>query len=388
MFAIESAARALLVTVISLQALALLGDPRDVSLLFTGVGVTGLAASFLIPALVGVLGRRWCYTLGALLLVAAPAALATQTLTGQSTGMLIRVFGTACLGVTTSLYILQYIAKRDLTRAEPRRLQYSALAWAAGPALGVVLYEWLGPAWPYLVSSLAAALLLAFFWALRLQDSPLVTTPHPKPTGPARSIARFLRQPRLRLAWLIAFGRSTWWVFLFIYAPLYMVTSGHSGISGAVLVSAGNALLFLTPVFGRLARCHGVRFVIVTGYLLAGGATVAAALVFDNTIAGALSLLAASLGAVALDAVGNIPFLRAVRVSERPQMTTVFRTYVDFAELLPPALFAALLTFFDLRAVFWSEGLLMIGAALVVVRYLPTRLGKEAPIGPVKGYAG
>ncbi|MDJ0972237.1 MAG: hypothetical protein QNJ06_20250, partial [Kiloniellales bacterium] len=45
LFALESLSRALLVTVLSLQALALLGDARDVSLAFTLVGVTGLLAS-------------------------------------------------------------------------------------------------------------------------------------------------------------------------------------------------------------------------------------------------------------------------------------------------------------------------------------------------------
>ncbi len=65
----------------------------------------------------------------------------------------------------------------------------------------------------------------------------------------------------------------------------------------------------------------------------------------------------------ALDAVGNIPFLRAVRARERAQMTTVFRTYLDISELLPPALFALLLSFFGLASVFLATGLWMLAIA-------------------------
>ena len=47
-----------------------------------------------------------------------------------------------------------------------------------------------------------------------------------------------------------------------------------------------------------------------------------------------------------------VPFLRAVRTRERPEMTMVFSLYRDSAGLAPMALFSLLLTFFDLSAVY------------------------------------
>jgi MFS family permease len=376
MFTLESFARSLLSTVIALQALALLHDPRDVSVLFTTVGVTGLAASFLIPHLIHRVGRRRCYTLGAALLIGAAAALASITLAGQTAGMLMRVFGTACLNIATSLYILQYISRHELTLSEPRRLQYSAVAWTVGPALGVVLYQAAGPAWPFAASAAMSVLLLAYFWLLRLRDHPVVRAGGVRvPPRPVHSVGRFVAQPRLRLAWVIAFARSSWWTFFFIYAPLYAVTSGHGPVAGALLVSAGNAVLFLTPAFGRRARQSGIRSVIRAGFATAGLATIAAGVLFDSAAAGAAMLLLGSVGCAALDAVGNIPFLRSVRAFERTEMTTVFRTYHDLSELVTPALFALLLTFFDLRIAFIAQGALML-AAMTMVRHLPPRLGQ------------
>ncbi len=136
MFALESMARASLATVIPLQAYALFGLPRDVSLAFLAVALTGLAGSFAIPLLIRRIGRRWVYPLGGACLVVAPALFVTETMIGQLAGMLVRVFGTACLNITLNLYIMDYIHKRDLVRSEPRKFLFSAAAWTIGPSLG------------------------------------------------------------------------------------------------------------------------------------------------------------------------------------------------------------------------------------------------------------
>jgi len=194
--------------------------------------------------------------------------------------------------------------------------------------------------------------------------------PYPQLASAEDGIGRFLAQPRLRLAWLIAFGRSAWWGHFFTFAPLYMVTRGYGEIAAALVISLGNAMLFLNLAIGRFAARFGVRLVIVAAFGTAGAASLAAALLVDWPPAAVIFLLAGALGCSALDAVGNIPFLRSVRAHERPQMTTVFRTYLDMSDLLPPALFALLLSFFGLASVFCAAGLWMLAIGLTA-RLLP-----------------
>src|SRR5262249_54956071 len=83
-----------------------------------------------------------------------------------------------------------------------------------------------------------------------------------------------------------------------------------------------------------------------------------------------------------LDSVGAVPFLRAVRGRERPEMTMVFSLYRDAAGLIPAAVYSLLLTFFDLSAVFVAAGLRALACAWLS-RYLPRRLeqrpGKTTP---------
>jgi hypothetical protein len=370
MFALEAITRATLATVIPLQTYALLKDARDVSLAFTAVGVTGLVASFFIPLLIGAIRRRWVYSIGALLLVAAPALMVTATLTGQIAGMLFRVFAVACLNITLSLYIMDYIARRDLVQVEPLKQFFGAGAWCVGPTLGVLLHERVGPGAAEAFSAACALIILANFWILRLKDNPAVAAATKPPPNPIASVGRFLAQPRLRLAWAISFGRSMWWSMFFIYAPVFMVRAGENALAGALLVSAANFILILSPYWGRWAAIRGLRLAIVFAFIAVGAATMAAGAFAAQAYVAAIFLLLGAAACVGLDAIGNIPFLRAVHSYERPQMTTVFRTYVDIAELLPTAMFAVLLSFFDLPAVFLATGGAMLIFGLLSL-YLP-----------------
>jgi predicted MFS family arabinose efflux permease len=343
--------------------------------MFTCVGIAGLIGSLFIPLLIRLVPRRWVYSLGALCLVAAAALFVQDGPAGLLAGLIVRVLGVACLNVTLNLYIMDSIPRGDFVRSEPLRLAISGGAWTFCPSLGVFLYSRYGAGAADGLSAAAAVLLLVTFWTIRLSDNPAIAPAPLPPPNPLRSIGRFIAQPRLRLGWLIAFGRSSWWAQFFTFAPLYMVISGHSELASALLISLGNAMLFLTVLIGRLAERVGVRRVIVAAYLLAGVTTLATALLVPTgfSLVVAALLLLASVWLSALDAVGNIPFLRAVRAVERPQMTTVFRTYIDLSELLPSALFAVLLSFFGLASVFATTGVLMLAIGLTA-RLLPRRL--------------
>jgi MFS family permease len=172
--------------------------------------------------------------------------------------------------------------------------------------------------------------------------------------------------------------------------PVYAIQQGLGEVVGAVVVSAGNGLLFLAPIAGGLARRYGVRRVLRVGFFICGIFTFAAGLLFDSPAAVITLLLLATIGTVMMDAVGNVPFLASVRPREREEMTTVFRTYLDASDLIPPALFALVLSFFDLRVVFLIQGCITL-AFIALLAFLPQRLGMSririGPEGPLPGAA-
>jgi MFS family permease len=383
LFALDSMARASLSTVIPLQAYAVLGSERNVSLLFFAVGWVGIVATLFIPVLVRRFRPRWVYTMAAALLVVAPALLALASFAGLIAGLFLRTYAAACLLNLLNLYIMAYIHKRDLSRSEPLRMLFSAVAWSLGPMLGPFLYEDVSPNVAFGLSAVCAVLHLIYFWWLRLEYGPVLGPDETVNTNPFPHVRRYLAQPRLVVAWLLNFGRESWWVTFFVYTPIQMkeMLPGGVAIAGAVLpggfigglvVSCGTALLFTSPVAGWIARRVGLRRHMMACFVLTATATAAAAAIFATGSPGwlAAALLAAAVGAVGLDAVAIVPFLRAVRARERPEMTMVFSLYRDFAALAPMALFALLLTFFDMPAVYAAVALGLLVCA-IVAHWLP-----------------
>jgi MFS family permease len=375
-FAVESFVRALNSTVVSLQAYDILGSSQKVSVLSTSVSITVLATTLLLPHVLGRMRRRWAYTFGIVLMMMASLALASHVLAGQAAGMLMRNTGAAVMNITLSLYILDHIKRSDLARAEPLRLSLSTFSWMTGPALGVWLYVGFGPWGPQLAAIGGAVALLGVFWYLRLSDNVnALPRGNLERFNALSNVWRFLRQPRLRLAWIIAFGRSCFWTTFFIYGPLLVVESGLSKTVGGLMISASQAVLLTAWLSGRIARRHGVRKVIAGAFALACIMSLAAGIAGTNAPYLAMGfLLMGSVAASALDGVGGIPFLRAVRHRERAQMAAVYRTYIDFSELIPSFLFALALLFLPIGMVFviLAAGLAVIG--VVAWRYLPRSL--------------
>ena len=363
LFALDSMARATLSTVIPLQAYAVLGSERNVSLLFFAVGWVGIVATLFVPVLIRRFRPRWVYTMAVVLLIASPALLALSSLAGLVAGMLMRTYAAACLLNLLNLYIMAYIRKRDLSRSEPLRALFSALAWSIGPMLGPYLFESFSPNLAFGLSAACAALHLVYFWWLRLEYGPALGPDEPVNTNPFPHIRRYLAQPRLVLAWVLNFGRETWWVAFFVYTPIKMkemlgggITIGgvmlSGGFIGGLVVSCGTALLFTSPLVGWIARRIGLRRHIMTCFVLGALATTGATFATGSAGWLAVTLLVGAIGAVGLDAICVVPFLRAVRTHERPEMTMVFSLYRDSAGLAPMALFSLLLTFVDLPAVY------------------------------------
>jgi MFS family permease len=357
---------------VPIQAYDLLRDEQAVSLLHFFVGIAGLFATLSAPILFQLMARRWVYTAGALVLIAASACLATGVLVGQAAGMFLRILGASTLSIALNLYIMDFIPKQKLVEAESLRFALSTLSWTAGPGLGVWLYVNVGPVAPYLWSAFWSALLIAIFWGFRLSGSKAIRPGSGRPGNPIANIRRFVRQPRMRLAWLIAFGRSCYWTTFYIYAPILMVATGQGKLAGGLIVSVGNAFLIFAVGWGKLGYRLGVRAVVVASFAAMAATAIAGGIAGANRpwIA-ALLLLAGINFAVALDAIGSTPFLRAVHPYERPQMTAVYRTNLDLSDLLPPFVYALILAFTGLGGVFVALGLFSAVCAVVSWRHLP-----------------
>jgi MFS family permease len=372
LFAVESFCRSLNATVVSVQAYDLLGSSAAVSRLSVIVSFAVLITTMLMPVFFGLLRRRWAYTAGATGLIVSALFLASFTLPGQIAGVYLRNVSASLLSVTLSLYIMDFVAKHELVRSESLRLTVSTFSWMIGPALGVYLYGRYGPAACQIIVMCAGCLLLCTFWYIKLKDPDLLPAGTLARINPLANVWHFARQPRLLLSWSIAFGRSCFWMTLFIYGPLVLIESGASKEFAGVIISLSQASLFLGILYGRVAAKRGVRTVITFCFAIAGMSAIAAGLAGEGSpMLTAAFLLLGSLACVGLDAVGGVPFLRFVKPRERQSMAPVYRSYIDLSELLPSIVFAIALLIFDTPIVFGLLGAFLFVLAGIAWQHLP-----------------
>ncbi len=360
--------------VIPVQALTLLGNAQKASVFFFGVSFAGLFGALVIPWLVHVAGRRAVFVLGGVLIVVSSAFMAFDEVWFLIIGMALRILGFLCLDVSFEVSIMERIPRRAFARFEPVRMFAMGLGMIIGPWFGARLSLDVGVWSPFAIVAVMTTGLCVYMMRKRLVE-PLREAPIADRTpNPLRFVARFLRQPRLRLAWVLAMGRSAWWTMFFIYVPIYCVESGLGKEMGGIILSVGSAPILLVPLWGKLGQWIGLRKLLAFAFMTTGVVTmaVAVAVAADQPWLGVALLLAAATCASVIDTVGNGLFLRAVHPHERPEMASVYTTYREVAHLGPPGVFSALLTVFTLPVVFVTSGLSLI-AVTWLTRYIPKR---------------
>lgn len=369
---LEGFARAVVSGVIPVIALQALGTKQAVSLTFLVGGALALAVTLSLGTIERLLQRRWAMTLGMALLVTA-AGLNLVDGPAFALGIGFRAAAASVFSVLLSLFIMDFISRRSLTRNESRRMVYVGTAWLIGPSLGLWLAANYGRGAPLALSAAAATLAIAYFWRLRMGSDPVLMAPASTAVNPLAAIPRYFEQRYLRIAYAITTCRSMFWVAIFIYGPIYVADAGLPVWVSGVMLSAVSGFLWLSPLVRIGAERFGTRRVIVAGFVVLATALFGLAALGDERVEGVALWVIAALGASALDVVGNIPFMRTVRPRERVPMTAVFSTWREVSTLLTPATAATVLVVAPFE-VFYLILAGLASATAWAATYLPRRL--------------
>ncbi|MFT5607523.1 MAG: ACDE family multidrug resistance protein [Parvicella sp.] len=372
---IESAARAIMVSVFPIAMYNTFRDPEKISEIYLLIGIFSFITSLFVPWVSRFLPRRKLYTLGVLSLIAGTACSLIGGPLLLPLGLSVTALAVVTITICFNAYVMDFVARASLDEAETRRLQYSGGAWTLGPFLGIWLYQWWQPA-PFIISLCASILLLIVFWIYRLGDGKTIVKAKAKPANPLAFLPSFFKQPRLIIGWTFAVVRSCgWWVYV-VYLPIYAVENGLSEQIGGLFLSCSNALLFLVPFLLRWLNGR-VRYGVAIGFIFSGLAFIAAALLASYQVNYTLCLLfIGSAFLILLDMCGGLPFLMAVKPSERTEMSAVYSTYRDVSNVIGPGIARITLVFLPLSAVFavFGAGLL---ATAFLAKTLHPRLGKK-----------
>lgn len=379
LFGLDSAVRGLMLSVVPLVMYRAWGEGTLVSAFFLGAGLVSLLAGLLVPwasrriprGRMLVMGGL-CYLLGiSLFLTGAPWLVALA--------LAVHAVSTVTVWVSLSAYVLDFIPRQDLARNESTRLLYSATAWTFGPFAGVLLLDWWRPA-PFLLAGGFALLMVTVFHRLNLGNG--------KPVGaasrqgnPLAFLGRFVQRPRLVAGWTFATLRSCgWWVYI-VYLPYFCITNGLGDTVGGAAVSVTNTFLFATPWLLRLMQRLSVRRAVRWSFAYTATLFLLAGVLSHWPWATVICLALSALGLIMLDVCGSLPFLMAVKPSERTEMAAVYSSFRDVSGILSPAVGGAILLVAPVSAVFIACGA-GLAAAWAVAATVHPRLGRPKGIGP------
>ena len=370
----EAIARGILISVFPLMMYRALQDAKVVSEVYFFVGVASLIVGLLVPYLIRFVPRGWIYVTGTTMFAAGALLTTIEAPYPVIAGLSLTTFATVTTFVCFYAYVLDYVSKTDLGQFETSRLFYSALGWTAGPALGVFLYSWWHPA-PFLIASVSAVAMMLIFLAMRLGNGKLITKSRTAPANPFAYFRRFFAQPRLITGWLLAVIRSCgWWVYV-VYLPIYAVQSGLGEQLGGVVLSITNGGLFLAPLMLRFMQRSSVRTAVRTGFLLSGLLFVLAGVLPDIPQFAVGCLMFGSFFLILLDVAGGLPFLLAVRPSERTEMSAIYSSFRDVSGILTPGVAWLVLLSSPISGVFVAGGAGLV-SAWVLANKLHPRLGR------------
>jgi MFS transporter, ACDE family, multidrug resistance protein len=369
--AAESATRGILLSVFPIVIYRNFGDAESVSEVYFTIGLASFVLAIMSPWISRFVPRRWFYSFGVVGIAGG------AVLTGTSSGWLVGLgLGISTLAsVITSIcfnaYVMDYVERNNLGEFETTRLFYSGTCWAAGPFLGV----WLMGIWefaPFAAAVLAGSVQLTVFWVMRLGNGKVISRARGPAANPLAYLPRFFAQPRLIAGWTFAVVRSSaWWVYI-IYVPIYVVESGYSEQLGGLVVSIANSFLFITPFMLRWMKARSIRQAVLTGFACSGFFFCLAAVMAQTPEVTVIALVVASIFLVLLDICAGLPFLMAVKPSERTEMSAVYATYRDVSGAITPGVVRGVLAFATLPAAF-----AVAGVALLVMVPLGLKVNKR-----------
>lgn len=370
--ATESATRGILVSVFPIAMYQQLGDAETVSEIYFVIGILSLVVSLFTPWIARYIPRRMLFTFSTIGLGAGAISAGIGGYSLLPIGLALMTISTVVITVCFNAYVMDYVERNSLDTCETMRLFYSGAAWAFGPVLGVWLMSLWKPA-PFVVSFVASMVLLAVFWMLRLGNGKNIVKARANVTNPLAYLSRFLAQPRLVTGWIFAVVRSCgWWVYV-VYLPIYAVENGYSEQLGGISLSITNGLLFLVPLMLRWMRGR-VRYAVRIGFICSGLAFFLAMMATNIPSMTIIILMIGSFFLILLDMCAGLPFLMAVRPSERTEMSAVYSTYRDVSGVITPGLARIILLVAPLPAVFAVTGLAL-GVTAFLAKKLHPRLG-------------
>lgn len=268
------------------------------------------------------------------------------------------------------LFMSDFSGGTGMARLNARYHLWVNVGALLAPMLAVMVATRFGNRSAFFLSSAIYMAAWLFFKYLRLsQEDKQIKPVNPRRTVRAlvRNAAEFFKTPGMLRAYAVNFGFYSLRAMRYLYVPIVVIENGFSKDTLGLILSLGIIpYLLLSDVMARLVRRFGKRIWLVLGFgsfaafsawaTLATGFPVLAIFVLWQ-ISGAL-----------MEPVHDLLFFDNVPKNMQSKFYGVFRTSVNFPNVIAPVAGAACITFFGATSAVWlvtfAVGVLSVGVLM------------------------
>lgn len=238
------------------------------------------------------------------------------------------------------------------------------------PLLAVMVATRFGNRSAFFLSSIIYLAAWMFFKYLRLsQEDKKIKPMNPRRTvrALARNAKAFFKTPGMVRAYIVNFGFYSLRAMRYLYVPIVVIENGFSKDTLGLVLSIGIIpYLILSEVMGRLVRRFGKKIWMVLGFgsfaAFSAWATVATG--FPVLMIFVLWQISGAL----IEPVHDLLFFDNTQKSQQTRFYGVFRTSVNFPNVIAPIVGAACITIFGATSAVWlvtfAVGVLSVGVLM------------------------
>lgn len=275
--------------------------------------------------------------------------------------ILVLILG-VIISVFTSMRVTSFgIIVRD--SGKPKELSknegiiYTALnfSFVLGPIIAGYLALKYGFSAVFVFAAFMTFLSLMIFRAFRIKD------PHKRKRTdrPLKTFFNFFKDRERRISYLVSGGISTWWAFIYIYMPIYLIEkTGSAELVGIFLGAICVPLVLTEYMFGRLANKKGFRKFFFLGYLVVGTLSITSFFISNIYLILGLMIIA-SFGMAMLEPTTEAYFFDVTNKKERDRFYGPYNTTISTHSFLGRIVGAVTLLLLPFKSLFLIFGAIM-----------------------------
>ena len=228
--------------------------------------------------------------------------------------------------------------KNNIGKTEGIFFVVSNFSWLIGPFVGGIIAQAYGFKAMFFISGLFC--FVSFFLSSNKSIKFKIIKNETKGEF-FKNFKDYFKNKELAVVYLLSVALAFWWVFIYTYTPLYLISLGEKTI-GYVLFALVIPLLILEIPVGRLADKWSYKWLMFIGFSLMS--FIALLLYLNGSLYFYIILIIlGSLGAAMIEPLREAYLFKIIKIKDERRFLTIFRTGYEIGYLAAPLIYSFVL---------------------------------------------